>query len=344
MTPLKSGEPPQANLGMDLVRVTEAAAMASGRWVGRGDKDGGDGAAVDAMRALISTVQMNGGVVIGEGEKDDAPMLFNGERVGTGQGPNCDVAVDPVDGTTLLAKGAPNAVSVIAVAPRGAMYDPSAVFYMNKIVVGPDAAGAIDLDAPVRDNVAAVAKAKGGTPQDVTVVVLDRPRHDRLVADLREAGARIKFIPDGDVAGAIMAARPGTGVDMLMGIGGTPEGVITAAALICLGGELLGRLHPASEDERRRAIEADLDLDAILTTRDLVGSDDVFFCATGITDGELLPGVRYGPNLPGHPPGRIETSSLMMRSKSGTIREIHSTHQLDRLAAYSAINYASNAT
>ncbi len=339
-TRLDSRELPQANLGMDLVRVTEAAAMASGRWVGRGDKDGGDRAAVDAMRTLIGTVPMDGVVVIGEGEKDHAPMLFNGERVGTGHGPGCDVAVDPVDGTTLLAKGAPNAVSVIAVAPRGAMYDPSAVFYMNKIVVGPDAVGAVDLDAPVRDNVAAVAKAKGGTPQDVTVVVLDRPRHDGLVAELREAGARIRFIPDGDVAGAIMAARAGTGIDMLMGVGGTPEGVITAAALICLGGELLGRLHPASPEERERAREVGLDLNAILTSRDLVGSDDVFFCATGITDGELLPGVRYGASpSSGQSSGVIETSSLMMRSKSGTIREIHSTHNLDRLAAYSAVDY-----
>ena len=327
-----TSESPDRNLGLELVRVTEAAAMASGRWVGKGDKDAGDRAAVNAMRALIGTVGMNGVVVIGEGEKDNAPMLFNGEAVGTGLGPGCDVAVDPVDGTTLLAKGQPNAVSVIAVAPRGAMYDPSAVFYMDKIVVGPDAVGMVELDAPVADNIAAVAKAKGGTAQDVTVVVLERPRHDALVADIREAGARIRFIPDGDVAGAIMAARAGTGVDMLMGIGGTPEGVIAAAALTCLGGELLGRLHPASVAERRRALGAGLDLDAVLTTRDLVGTGDVFFCATGITDGELLPGVRYGR-------GRIETSSLMMRSKSGTIREVHSTHRLDRLATYSAVNY-----
>lgn len=326
------GQPPDRNLGLELVRVTEAAAMASGRWVGQGDKNGGDGAAVDAMRALIATVAMDGVVVIGEGEKDDAPMLFNGEAVGTGQGPRCDVAVDPVDGTTLLAKGQANAVSVVAVAPRGAMYDPSAVFYMNKVVVGPDAVGVVDLDAPVADNVAAVAAAKGGRPQDVTVIVLDRPRHDDLVSEIRAAGARIRFIPDGDVAGAIMAARPRTGVDMLMGVGGTPEGVIAAAALTCLGGELLGRLVPSSEEERRRAADAGLDLDAVLTTRDLVGSEDVYFCATGITDGELLPGVRYGQ-------GRIETSSLMMRSKSGSIREIHSSHSLDRLRGYSVVNY-----
>lgn len=332
-----SAEAPDRNLGLELVRVTEAAAMASGRWVGHGDKVGGDRAAVDAMRALVATVAMDGIVVIGEGEKDQAPMLFNGERVGTGSGPVCDVAVDPVDGTTLLAKGQANAVSVIAVAPRGAMYDPSTVFYMDKVVVGPDAVGVVDLDAPVADTIAAVAKAKGGQPQDVTVVVLDRPRHATLVAQVRAAGARIRFIPDGDVAGAIMAARAGTGVDMLMGVGGTPEGVIAAAALTCLGGEILGRLAPSTEAERRRALDAGLDLDAVLTTSDLVGTQDVYFCATGITDGELLPGVRYGR-------GRIETSSLMMRSKSGTIREIHSTHCLEQLQPYSVVDYAAAAT
>ena len=332
MTP----EAPDHNLGLELVRVTEAAALASARWVGRGDKEGGDRAAVDAMRALIGTVAMDGVVVIGEGEKDEAPMLHNGERVGDGRGPACDVAVDPVDGTTLLAKGQHNAVSVIAVSPRGTMYDPSAVFYMDKLVVGPDAAGSVDLDAPVADNVAAVARAKGGTPQDVTVVVLDRPRHHELVTAIRATGARIRFISDGDVAGAIMAARTGTGVDMLMGTGGTPEGVIAAAALTCLGGEILGRLHPASPEEHRRALEAGLDLDAVLRTHDLVGSDNVFFSATGITDGELLPGVRYEH-------GRIETSSLMMRSKSGTVREIHSTLRLDRLSSYSSVNYGKSA-
>lgn len=328
-----TAEAPDANLGMSLVRVTEAAAMAASRWVGQGDKEGGDRAAVDAMRALIATVAMDGVVVIGEGEKDEAPMLFNGEAVGTGDGPGCDVAVDPVDGTTLLAKGQPSAVSVIAVAPRGHMYDPSAVFYMNKVVVGAEAVGVVDLDAPVAHNIGAVAKAKGVKPSGVTVVVLDRPRHRELVDDIRAAGARIRFISDGDVAGAIMAAQGGTGADLLMGIGGTPEGVIAAAALTCLGGEILGRLHPMSDTERRRALDAGLDLGAVLTSRDLVGSGDVFFCATGITDGELLPGVRYGP-------GVIETSSLMMRSKSGTVREVHSTHHLDRLASYSAIDYA----
>jgi fructose-1,6-bisphosphatase II len=325
-------EQPDHNLGLELVRVTEAAAMASARYVGRGDKDGGDRAAVDAMRALIGTVEMDGVVVIGEGEKDEAPMLFNGERVGSGQGPACDVAVDPVDGTTLLAKGQPNAVSVMAVAPRGSMFDPSAVFYMEKLVVGPEAAGLVDLDAPPAETVAAVAKAKGGEPADVTVVVLDRPRHDDLVAELRRAGARIRFISDGDVAGAIMASRPGTGVDLLMGVGGTPEGVITAAALLCLGGEIQGRLSPRSDAERVRARAAGLDLDRVLTTSDLVSSDDVFFCATGITDGELLPGVRYDH-------GTITTHSLMMRGKSGTIREIRSLHRRDRLGRYAAVDY-----
>jgi fructose-1,6-bisphosphatase II len=325
-------EQPDRNLGLELVRVTEAAAMSAARFVGRGDKEGGDQAAVDAMRALIGTVEMDGVVVIGEGEKDDAPMLFNGERVGSGDGPACDVAVDPVDGTTLLSKGQPNAVSVMAVAPRGAMFDPSAVFYMEKLVVGPEAAGVVDLDAPPAETVAAVAKAKGGDPTDVTVVVLDRPRHDDLVAELRRAGARIRFISDGDVAGAIMAARQDTGVDLLMGVGGTPEGVITAAAMHCLGGEILGRLSPRSDGERERALDAGLDLDAVLTSRDLVRSDDVFFCATGITDGELLPGVRYDH-------GRIHTHSLMMRGKSGTIREIRSQHRRDRLGRYAAVDY-----
>jgi len=323
-------EPPDRNLGLDLVRVTEAAAMASGRWAGRGDKEGGDRAAVDAMRALVATVEMDGVVVIGEGEKDEAPMLFNGERVGSGRGAAYDVAVDPVDGTTLLSKGQPNAISVIAVAPRGSMYDPSAVFYMDKLAVGREAAGSVDIDAPVAHNVAAVAKARGVRPEDVTVVVLDRPRHAELIAAVRATGARIRLIQDGDVAGAIMAAREGTGVDLMLGVGGTPEGVIAAAALRCLGGELQGRLHPLSDVERERV--QGLEVDQVLTTHDLVGSDDVFFCATGVTDGELLPGVRYRGEL-------IETSSLMMRGKSGTTREVHSTHRLQRLHDYSVVDY-----
>jgi fructose-1,6-bisphosphatase II len=327
-----SPEDPDRNLALELVRVTEAAAMASARWVGRGDKNGADGAAVKAMRTLVHTVSMNGVVVIGEGEKDEAPMLFNGERVGDGSGAECDVAVDPVDGTTLTAKGMPNAVSVLAVAERGAMYDPSAVFYMDKLVVGPEAAEFVDITAPPEVNIRRVAKAKGGSPEDVTVVLLDRPRHDELARQIRETGARIKFIQDGDVAGAIMAAREGTGVDLLLGIGGTPEGIITACAMACLGGAIQGRLWPKDDAERRKALDAGHDLDRVLHTRDLVGGDNVFFVATGITDGELLRGVRYRAET-------ATTSSLVMRSKSGTIRQIDSVHRLSKLRAYSSIDF-----
>ncbi len=327
-----SPEAPDRNLALELVRVTEAAAMASARWVGRGDKNGADGAAVKAMRTLVHTVSMNGIVVIGEGEKDEAPMLYNGERIGDGTGAECDVAVDPVDGTTLTAKGMPNAVSVLAVADRGTMYDPSAVFYMDKLVAGPEAAEFVDIMAPPAVNIRRVAKAKGSAPEDVTVVVLDRPRHDNLVRDIREAGARIKFISDGDVAGAIMAVREGTGVDLLLGIGGTPEGIIAACAITCLGGTIQGRLWPKDEEERRRALDAGHDLDRVLHTRDLVSGDNVFFVATGITDGELLRGVRYRAET-------ATTSSLVMRSKSGTIRQIDSVHRLSKLRAYSAVNF-----
>jgi fructose-1,6-bisphosphatase II len=325
-------ERPDRNLALELVRVTEAAAMAAGRWVGRGDKNGADQAAVNAMRQLVSTVSMNGTVVIGEGEKDEAPMLYNGEIVGDGNGPDCDVAVDPVDGTTLCAKGMSNAVAVMAVADRGAMYDPSAVFYMQKLITGPAAAGVVELEAPVEHNVHAVAKAKGCSPEDVTVMVLDRPRHEGLVKEIREAGARIRFIVDGDVAGAIMAARDGTGVDLLLGIGGTPEGIIAASALKCMGGVILGKLWPRNDEERGRAIDAGHDLDRVLDTNDLVSGDNVFFVATGITDGELLEGVRYRA-------GGATTHSLVMRSKSGTIRSIYSDHQLTKLRAYSAVDF-----
>ena len=287
---------PSRNLALELVRVTETAAIAASKWVGRGDKDGADQAAVDAMRKMISTVSMQGTVVIGEGEKDDAPMLFNGELVGDGTGLAVDVAVDPVDGTTLTAKGMANAISVIALAERGAMFDPSAVFYMEKLVTGPEAAGVIDITAPVKVNLQKVAKAKHVDISSLTVVVLDRPRHDQLVKDIREAGARIKFITDGDVAGAVEAARSNTGIDLLMGIGGTPEGIISACAMKCLGGEIQGRLMPRSDEERERAKAQGLDLNRVFTTNDLVKGDDVFFSATGITDGELLRGVRYGEN------------------------------------------------
>jgi fructose-1,6-bisphosphatase II len=327
-------EAPDRNLALDLVRVTEAAAMAAGRWVGRGDKNGADGVAVNAMRTLISTVGMRGVVVIGEGEKDNAPMLFNGEEVGDGTGPECDVAVDPIDGTTLAAKGMANAVAVMAVAPRGTMYDPSAVFYMEKLVAGPEAADVVDIRYPVAENIHQVAKAKGSSTSDVTVVVLDRPRHEGLVQEIRETGARIKFITDGDVAGAIMAARPDTGIDLLLGVGGTPEGIITACAMKCLGGVIQGRLWPLDDAERQRALDAghDLDPDHVLATADLVTGDDVFFVATGITDGELMKGVRYRA-------GGCSTHSLVMRSRSGTIRSITSDHRLAKLRAYAAVDF-----
>jgi fructose-1,6-bisphosphatase II len=325
---------PDRNLALELVRVTEAAAMAAGRWVGRGDKNGADGVAVNAMRVLISTVGMRGTVVIGEGEKDNAPMLFNGEEVGDGTGPECDVAVDPIDGTTLTAKGMTNAISVLAVSPRGSMFDPSAVFYMEKLVTGPEAADVVDIRYPVAENIHQVAKAKGSTPEDVTVVVLDRPRHEDLVREIRSTGARIKFITDGDVAGAIMAARPDTGIDLLLGVGGTPEGIIAACAMKCMDGVIQSRLWPTDDAERERAVGAghDLDPDTILTTNDLVDGDDCFFVATGITDGELMKGVRYRA-------GGATTHSLVMRSRSGTIRSITSEHRLQKLRSYSAIDF-----
>jgi fructose-1,6-bisphosphatase II len=332
MTIDTAADVPDRNLALELARVTEAAAMAAARWVGRGDKNGADGAAVNAMRRLIGSVSMNGIVVIGEGEKDDAPMLFNGERVGDGTGPECDVAVDPIDGTTLAAKGMPNAIAVLAVAERGAMYDPSAVFYMEKLVVGPEGADIIDITAPIGVNLAWLAKAKGEKVGDLTVCILDRPRHESLVEEVRAAGARIKFISDGDVAGAIMAARDGTGVDLLAGIGGTPEGIIAACAVSCLGGLIQGRLWPRDEAERRRALDAGHDLDRVLSTTDLVTGDNIFFCATGITDGELMEGVRYTPQGP-------TTHSIVMRSKSGTIRDVRSEHRLEKLSRYSAVDF-----
>ena len=314
---------PSRNLALELVRVTETAAIAASRWIGRGEKNLADQAAVDAMRRMIGTVAMSGLVVIGEGEKDNAPMLYNGEKVGDGSGPACDVALDPIDGTTLTAKGMNNAISVIAVSERGSMFDPSAVFYMEKLVAGPESADVVDITAPVKVNLKAVAKAKHMSVSELTVVVLDRPRHNDLVRDIREAGARIKFITDGDVAGAVMAARAGTGIDLLMGIGGTPEGIIAACAMKCLGGVIQGRLKPRSEEERERAQAANLDLDQVLTTNDLVSGNDVFFAATGITDGELLKGVRFAPK-------GITSNSIVMRSRSQTIRLIESEHPAER--------------
>jgi len=325
--PATRPEAPDRNLALELVRVTEAGSLSAARWVGRGDKNGADAAAVDAMRSLISTVSMKGVVVIGEGEKDEAPMLYNGEEVGDGHGPECDVAVDPVDGTTLTAKGMPDAISVLAVAERHSMYDASACFYMDKLVVGPEAASSVDIDAPVAVNIAAVAKAKGTRPEDVTVVVLDRPRHARLVEEIRATGARIKFISDGDVAGAVMAASDMAGVDILLGIGGTPEGIISACAVKCLGGSIQGRLWPRDDAERTKVLDAGHDLSRVLHCDDLVSSDNVFFVATGITDGELLGGVRYAAS-------GATTHSLVMRSKSGTVRRVESRHHLDKLNRY----------
>ncbi len=322
---------PDRNLALELVRVTEAAAMAGGRWVGRGEKNDADGAAVAAMRRVISSVAMNGVVVIGEGEKDEAPMLYNGEHVGDGSGPGVDVAVDPIDGTTLTAKGMSNAVSVMAVSERGSMYDPSSVFYMDKLAAGPDIADVVDIRLPVAENIRRVAKAKKVGPADVTVVMLDRPRHQQLAQQIRDAGARLRYIADGDVAGAIMAARPDTGIDLLLGVGGTPEGIITACAMKALGGTIQGILAPKDDEERQKAIDAGLHLDTVLATDDLVRGDNAFFVATGITDGELLRGVRYRAD-------GCYTQSLVMRSKSGTIRTIDAHHSVAKMAEYTSVD------
>jgi fructose-1,6-bisphosphatase II len=323
---------PDRNLAMELVRVTEAAALAASRWMGRGDKAGADGAAVHAMRVVLSSIAMDGVVVIGEGEKDNAPMLFNGEKIGDGTPPKADIAVDPIDGTTPTALGRGGALSVIAVSEQGTMFDPGPCVYMEKLAVGPRAVGSIDITLPIEDNLKAVAKAKGTTVRALTVVILDRDRHSDLIATVRSTGARIRLITDGDVAGAIATAWPDTGVDLLVGTGGTPEGVIAAAALKSMGGEIQGRLWPRDEGERQAALDAGYDLDAVLTTDDLVRGDNCFFAATGITDGELLHGVRYDEF------GAM-TQSLVMRSKSGTVRLIDAKHPLHKLAEYSAIEF-----
>jgi fructose-1,6-bisphosphatase II len=323
---------PDRNLALELVRVTEAAAMGAGRWIGRGDKMAADQAAVDAMRAMLDTVVMEGVVVIGEGEKDEAPMLYNGEEVGQGAGPAVDVAVDPLEGTRLTALGQPNAIAVIAAADRGSMFFPGAAVYMEKIAVGADALHAIDITATPTENVNAVAKAKGRRVTDIRVVVLERDRHEDLIGELRQAGARVNLIRDGDVAPAIAAARPGTGVDLLYGVGGTPEGVISAAALKCVGGGIQGRLWPRDDDERARLAAAGLDPSQVLTTDDLVRSDNVFVSATGVTTGALLRGVRYVRD------GAV-TDSIVMRSRSGTVRRIEARHQLSKLAHFTGREY-----
>jgi fructose-1,6-bisphosphatase II len=328
----ESKQVPDRNLAMELVRVTEAAALAASRWMGRGDKEGADGAAVDAMRIVLDSVPMDGIVVIGEGEKDEAPMLYNGERIGDGSPPETDIAVDPIDGTTLTAKGRGNAISVIAVSPRGTMFDPGPCVYMEKIAVGPECIGVIDITKSVTENLEAVARAKNETVRDVTAVILDRDRHQDLIAEVRAAGARIRLIADGDVAGAISTAWPDTGADILFGIGGTPEGVIAAAALKCMGGELQGRLWPRNEDERAAAVAQGYDLERVLSTDDLVSGDNCFFAATGITDGDLLRGVHYDAR-------GASTQSLVMRSKSGTVRRIDALHRLHKLREFASVDF-----
>jgi fructose-1,6-bisphosphatase II len=328
-----AGTPPDRNLALELVRVTEAAAMGAGRWVGRGDKNAADQAAVDGMRLMLDTVQMDGVVVIGEGEKDEAPMLFNGESVGSGFGPAVDVAVDPLEGTRLTAYGQQNAIAVIAVAERGTMFFPGAAVYMEKIATGPDAADAIDLDATPTENVHRVAEAKGKNPRDVTVIVLERPRHEELIDELRAAGARVTLIRDGDVAPAIAAAHGGIAtVDLLMGVGGTPEGVIAAAAIKCLGGALQGRLWPRDDEERAKLEQAGFDVGRILRTDDLVAGENVFVAATGVTSGALLNGVRYTRD-------GVVTESMVMRSLSGTVRRIEAEHALEKLSRLSGLEY-----
>jgi fructose-1,6-bisphosphatase II len=322
---VRSGSTPDRNLALELVRVTEAAALASARWVGKGEKESADGAAVDAMRLLLDTVPMDGLVVIGEGEKDEAPMLYNGERIGDGSPPEVDIAVDPLEGTTLTARGMPSALSVIALAERGTMFDPGPCVYMEKIAGSSDIGDLLSLDDPLPDVIERVAERKGKDVGDVTVIMLDRPRHADKVAEIREAGARIRFISDGDVSAALFAVSAEAGVDLLWGIGGTPEGVISAAAIKCIGGQLLGKLWPRDDDERRAALDAGYDLDETLDVDRLVSGDDVFFAATGVTDGELLQGVRYTRA------GKATTESLVMRSRSGTVRTVSARHDQAKL-------------
>jgi fructose-1,6-bisphosphatase II len=325
-------EQPDRNLALELVRATEAAALAAAKWVGRGQKEAGDQAAVDALRLLLGAVRMEGVIVIGEGEKDLAPMLYNGEAVGNGRGPQVDVAVDPVEGTNLLAKGIANAIAIVGLAERGAMWQPGPAFYMDKLVVGPEARGKVDLDAPVDITLHAIARAKGIRVEEVTVVILDRPRNAEKITAVRQTGARVQLITDGDVAPSLMAALPGTGIDAVMGIGGTPEGVITACAMHGLGGDIQGRLAPQSESERQRIIEAGMDLKRKLSMTDFVNGSDHFFAATGITQGDFLHGVRYTAD------GAV-THSLVTRSQSGTWRVIESHHRWDTLMKISAVDY-----
>ena len=329
----RSASKPDRNLALELVRVTEAAALAAARWVGRGDKIGADQAAVDAMRLLLHTVPMDGVVVIGEGEKDEAPMLYNGEQIGDGSPPKVDIAVDPLEGTTLTAQGQPAALAVVALSERGTMFDPGPCVYMEKIAGAPRIADCLSLEVPLPEVIAAVAERKGGSPGDVTIVILDRPRHEEKVKEIREAGARIRFIGDGDVAAAMLAVSEDTGVDLLWGIGGTPEGVLSAAAIKSLGGQILGRLWPRDDSERQAAIDAGYDLDLVLDADELIAGDDVFFAATGVTDGDLLQGVRYLSD------GHATTESLVMRSRSGTVRKVEARHDRRKLSMLTGTRY-----
>jgi fructose-1,6-bisphosphatase II len=323
---------PSRNLALELARVTEAAALSAARYMGRGDKEATDGAAVEAMRLVLQTVDMRGVIIIGEGEKDNAPMLYNGEVVGNGSPPDVDVAVDPIDGTRPLAFGRTNSLATVAIAPRGTMFDPGPFVYMNKLAVGPEAKGKINIEKSITDNLKAIAKAKNKNVDDLTAIILDRPRHDAMIAEIRKVGARIRIIPDGDVAAALMTAWPESGVDVLIGIGGTPEGVLAACALRAMGGEIQGKLFARDEDELRRGREAGYNFDKVLTMDDLVSSEDVFFAATGITDGELLRGVRYFGD-------GARTDSLVVRGLTGTVRQITATHRIDKLDKLSAIKY-----
>jgi len=323
---------PTRNLALELVRVTEAGALAAGRLMGRGDKEAADGAAVNAMRLILQTVDINGVIVIGEGEKDNAPMLYNGENVGNGSLPDVDVAVDPIDGTRPLAFGRSNSLATVAIAPRGTMFNPGPFVYMNKLAVGPEAKGRINIEKSITENLKAIAKAKNKAVEDLTTIILDRPRHDAMIAEIRKAGARIRIIPDGDVAAALMTAWPDAGVDVLIGIGGTPEGVLSACALRAMGGEIQGKLFARDENELRRGRDAGYDFEKILTMDDLVSSEDVFFAATGITDGELLKGVRYFGD-------GARTDSIVVRGLTGTVRQITATHRIDKLHQLGTIQY-----
>ncbi|MBM3151892.1 MAG: class II fructose-bisphosphatase [Chloroflexi bacterium] len=328
-----NGFTPTRNLALELVRVTEAAALAAGRFMGRGDKNAADKAAVDAMRLVLNSIEINGVIIIGEGVKDEAPMLYNGERVGSGDtGLELDIAVDPIDGTRPLAYGRSNSIATVAIAPRGSMFDPGPFVYMNKIAVGPEAKGKVHIEASICENLKAIASAKGKSIEDLTTIILDRPRHDDMVSEIRKCGARIRLIPDGDVAAALMTAWPDSGIDVLFGIGGTPEGVLAACALRAMGGEIQGKLYARDNNELRRGREMGYDFEKVLTMDDMVASEDVFFAATGITDGELLKGVKYFGN-------GASTDSLVVRGLTGTVRQINATHRWDKLNSLSAIKY-----